>query len=123
MSQILVVDDSDLERTELVKALSKHGFDVVSATNGRKAIPVLQNHPDLKLIIADLLMPEMTGVEFIEYVRNTLKNQQIKVIISYSETSSSVRSDCKKLNIHGWMLKPVRIDVTLKVLSKIIGSP
>ena len=70
MSRILVVDDNAEFRRGLAKALRQHGYDVTEAGDGREAMVLLRGNPQ-DLVITDINMPEMDGIEVLNELRAT----------------------------------------------------
>jgi CheY-like chemotaxis protein len=70
MSRILVVDDNAEFRRGLAKALRQHGYDVAEAGDGREAMVLLRENPH-DLVITDINMPEMDGIEILNELRVT----------------------------------------------------
>ena len=67
LDKILVVDDSEINR-EILREIFKDTYEVLEASNGKQALHALLNEPSIKMILLDLLMPEMTGFEFLEKI-------------------------------------------------------
>ena len=61
--KVLVVDDDARNIFALTTLLESHGMEVISATNGRQAIELIQSTPDLSMVLMDIMMPEMDGYE------------------------------------------------------------
>jgi len=97
MKRILVVDDDDLFRGMLVKLLTKAGYDVTSAENGRIAEKIQQENP-VDLIITDIIMPDKEGLETIIGIRKSYPNTMIIAMsgggrvgpVPYLETAKSL---------------------------------
>ncbi len=87
----LVVDDSITTRSLEATILKKHGFDVVSATNGREALEELRRSPP-DVLITDLEMPEMDGLELCRQVRADARLSQLPVVIVTSVSSAAGRA-------------------------------
>ncbi|MDO1604967.1 response regulator transcription factor [Lactobacillus sp. YT155] len=82
--KILVVDD-DKEIVELLSIYVKNeGYEPITAFSGQEAIEQLENNPDIALMILDVMMPNMTGIEVIKKVR---KDSQIPIIIVSAKTA------------------------------------
>ena len=80
MASILVIDDDDDSRTAVGRYLSRSGYAVRTACNGREAlIAVATTIPDV--IILDAMMPEMDGVEFLQVIRSYLRWSTVPVIL------------------------------------------
>lgn len=66
---VLLVDDEDLLLTMGQMVLSAYGYHVLTANSGQKALEALSSHPEIELVITDLVMPSMSGRELIEHIR------------------------------------------------------
>jgi CheY-like chemotaxis protein len=86
MARILIVDDDDLVRDALRLMLGREGHDVTEAANGREAIALHKNSP-FPLIITDLIMPDMEGIETIVEMRKITPNSGIVAISGGARSS------------------------------------
>jgi len=77
---ILVVDDSSSARNHIVELLKRRNFTVVTANNGVQALEKLAQHKDIKMVITDLEMPEMGGIELTNEIRKQYSREQLAVI-------------------------------------------
>ena len=79
--KILVCEDEEILLTSLEFRLKKQGFELLLASDGKQALEYIQNEsPDL--IVADIMMPHVTGLELITFVRQKLKSDIPIIIIS-----------------------------------------
>ena len=69
--KVLVVDDDARNIFALTSLLENHDMDVISATNGRQAIEMIQNTPDLSIVLMDIMMPDMDGYETMREIRKS----------------------------------------------------
>ena len=105
MSVVLAVDDSPVLLGLLVKCLKGGGHQVISAKNGREALEQLQRHrPDI--VVTDLNMPIMTGLDFIEAARAEPEGQGVPILLLTSETASSLHERARRVGATGWLPKP-----------------
>ena len=108
--KILVVDDKSTIRLKLVEALSRLGpFQVTQAENGRRAWELIQAEPrdePFGLVISDLEMPEMTGLELVEHIRNSRQWARIPVIMTTTAQERKTIMALMGLGIQAYMLKP-----------------
>lgn len=82
--KILICEDEEIMLTALEFRLRKQGLEVVRAKDGREALKIIQDDmPDL--VIADILMPHITGLELIDFIRNKLKSDLPVIVISALE--------------------------------------
>lgn len=86
-AKILVVDDDDLVLAALEALLSPHGYEVVTAANGPEALAKLA-HGGADLLILDIIMPGMSGVELCEHLRQVEKYRTIPVIMLTAKSSA-----------------------------------
>lgn len=77
---ILVVDDSSAARNHIVELLKRRNFNVVTANNGVQAVEKLNQHKNIKMVITDLEMPEMDGIELTNEIRKKYTREQLAVI-------------------------------------------
>lgn len=115
--QLLYVDD-DLSINESSISLFNNFFgNVVLAKNGQEALDIFKDtHFDL--IITDISMPKMNGVEFIEKVRDL--NSKINIIVYTAHSSADKRQACEALKIDAYMYKPMELSEIKEVLVNII---
>jgi len=86
-NSVLVVDDSSAARNHIVEMLKRRNFTVVVANNGVQALEKLKQHKDIKMVITDLEMPEMNGIELTNEIRKTYSREKMAIIgISGAET-------------------------------------
>ena len=88
---ILVVDDSSAARNHVVELLKRRNFNVVTANNGLQALDKLAQHKNIKMVITDLEMPEMGGIELTNEIRRTYTREQLSVI-GISGASNGIHS-------------------------------
>ena len=87
--KILICEDEEIMLTALEFRLRKQGFDVVLAENGKIALEKIKKEkPDL--VVADILMPFVSGLELIEFIRNDMRNALPIIVISALEHEETV---------------------------------
>ena len=101
----LVIDDEEIIIKSLVKLLEKNGYVVFTAKNGQDALVITENE-EFDLIIADIRMPGMNGVETIEAIYNTKK---IPVIFITGHANDEIRQRAKALSPLAYIYKPFDI--------------
>jgi len=115
---ILIVDDSATMIMSLKAALEMHGFIVESASNGQMALDKIKSGLKPNLIITDINMPVMDGIEFIKNVRPVLRF--IPILILTTESEQKKREEAKKLGATGWLVKPVSGGDLINVIKKVL---
>jgi len=77
--KLLIVDDDPEVRIVVAEFLESSGFNVVQASGGREALDLLPRHPDVRMIISDIRMPDMSGIELVDIA--TRRQRDLKVIL------------------------------------------
>ena len=117
---ILVVDDSATMVMSLKATLSMSGFLVETASHGPAALDKLKSGTKPNLIITDINMPVMGGMELIGKVRALPGFRFIPILTLTTESEASKRDEGKRLGATGWLVKPVSGDDLVKVIKKVL---
>jgi signal transduction histidine kinase/DNA-binding NarL/FixJ family response regulator len=114
--QILVVDDRWENRAVLLNLLEPIGFEVIEAENGQEGLEKLRlTQPDL--VITDLLMPVMNGLEFLKSIRSSEDLKQTQVIVSSASVTQADRQMAIDQGGDAFLAKPVDAHVLFELLS------
>ncbi len=90
-SKILIIDDEELSRSILQLMLSEQYVNFLQAGNGIEGLELLALHDDVDLILLDLEMPIMNGMEMLSIMRNTPKLKNIPVVIAAGDRAAAIR--------------------------------
>jgi two-component system chemotaxis response regulator CheY len=107
---ILLVDDSASMRTTITIALAREGFHCISAHDGRDALDKLSTGEKVHLIISDVNMPIMGGLEFLKAVKTNPKYKFTPVIMLTTESSDEMKNEGRALGARAWVVKPFTPD-------------
>ncbi len=121
MSQILVVDDSSALRTEVANFLVQNDFEVITAVDGLDGLEKLKKNPQVRLVLADVNMPNMDGLTMAEHIRGELGNSEVNIVMLTTKTDSVLKARAKAVGIKGWIVKPFNgtsIAATIKRLAQ-----
>lgn len=119
MKTILFVDDHASIR-ELVKDILKvKGYEVLLSDDGSNAVKYFDGR-SIDLLITDLHMERMNGIELTKFVRNDTNYKHLPVIILTTESQIEKKTEAKQAGATGWMVKPFDADNLLKVVNKLI---
>jgi len=102
-SNILVVDDEPVARQSLTDILRLEGYSVNSVPNGQAAVEHVRTHP-VELMIVDLRMPGMDGLEVVQVVNQVSPETEVILLTAFGSTESAVQA--LRLRIHDYLLKP-----------------
>lgn len=121
---IMIVDDK-IDTVNMVKALlSSQGYNVISADNGKDALNTLkevENKPDL--ILLDMFMPEMSGREVCEKIRQTDEIKDVKIVFfTVASFSDKGKQILKELDVADYITKPFENQDLLRRIKKIVGE-
>lgn len=119
--KILVVEDSQAMRKLITSIIdSVDDVEVTEAQNGFEALRLLPRE-SFDLIITDINMPDINGLELLSYVRQSEKHQSIPVVIVTSEASAADRQRGMALGATDYISKPFAADALLKVINRLLG--
>lgn len=121
MSRILLVDDNDFERQGIRKILDKQDLEleIVDTDNGQKALDYL-NSQHFDILITDMKMPLMNGVELVQRVRGF--NSEIKILIISGHDDFEYVKSVLSYNVAGYLLKPVNIVELIDAVVGLLGN-
>jgi len=114
--KVLVVDDDVRNIFAITGLLERHGMQVMSATNGREAINLLNERPEVEFVLMDIMMPEMDGYETIREIR---KNPRLKLLPIVALTAKAMKGDrekCLQAGASDYIAKPVNTEQLLSLL-------
>jgi CheY-like chemotaxis protein len=114
--KVLVVDDDARNIFALTSLLENQEMEVVSATNGRNAIDILQNTPDLSIVLMDIMMPEMDGYETIHEIRKAPEFRTIPILALTAKAMKGDREKCLNAGASDYIAKPVNTDQLLSLM-------
>jgi two-component system chemotaxis response regulator CheY len=117
---ILVVDDSALMLSSLKANLAMAGFNVETAEDGIKAMSKLKGGVKPDLIITDINMPNMGGMDLIKNVRALPGFRFTPILTLTTESQAEKRAEGKKLGATGWLVKPVGGADLLKIIKQVL---
>ncbi|HDD44481.1 MAG TPA: response regulator [Candidatus Desulfofervidus auxilii] len=108
MMNILIVDDSATMRKIILRTIRQSGYavdDVLEAGNGKEALEVVKNNK-VDLILTDINMPEMDGLELIEVLRASPETQNMPILVISTEGAEDIIEKAKILGVKGFVRKP-----------------
>jgi two-component system chemotaxis response regulator CheY len=117
---IMIVDDSATMLMSLRSSLEMSGFKVEAANDGVQAIGKLKGGYKPDLIITDINMPNMGGLELIGKARALPGMRFVPILALTTESQQSKRDEAKKNGATGWLVKPVGAADLLKVIKQVL---
>ncbi len=117
--RFLIVDDSASIRQLVTFALNDAGYEVVAAVSGEQAVSLLSGNR-FDMVITDLNMPEMDGIELIKKIRGTADCKFIPIIMLTTEAQDDMKRQGKDAGASGWIVKPFSPEQLLNVVKKFL---
>lgn len=103
---ILIVDDSSLLRKAACDTLTKAGFKVVGTlSSGEECLDYLKNNPAPEIILLDIIMPGIDGIEVLKEIRNQKINSKVVIFTSIADRATVQKATA--IGVDGYMLKPI----------------
>jgi signal transduction histidine kinase/ligand-binding sensor domain-containing protein/DNA-binding response OmpR family regulator len=112
--KILVAEDNQINQKMILKVLEKLGYNAALATTGREVIQMLDIEY-FDLVLMDVQMPEMDGLEATRYIRENYKRQPI-IIAMTANAMVEDREECLKAGMNNYIAKPVKIETLITML-------
>jgi two-component system, chemotaxis family, chemotaxis protein CheY len=116
-TKVLVIDDSQMVRLQVGRALTGAGFIIIEAVDGADAIEKLLASPDTSLVVCDVNMPRMNGLDFLEK-KNELGNT-VPVVMLTTEGQPELIKKAKTLGAKGWVMKPFKPESLVAAAKKL----
>jgi two-component system chemotaxis response regulator CheY len=117
---IMTADDSASIRQMVSFTLKDAGYQVVEAVDGREALDKLLAEP-IHMLVTDLNMPKMDGIELIRKVRSESRYRFMPIIMLTTESQAAKKQEGKAAGATGWIVKPFKPEQLLAVVRKVLG--
>jgi HAMP domain-containing protein/CheY-like chemotaxis protein/putative methionine-R-sulfoxide reductase with GAF domain len=114
--KVLVVDDDVRNIFALSSVLERRGMTVLSAGTGREAIQMIENTPDLAIVLMDIMMPEMDGYETMQVIRQNSAMRRLPIIALTAKAMKGDREKCLEAGASEYLAKPVNTEQLLSAL-------
>ena len=119
MANILIVDDSASMRNMVSTTLQSQGHQVTEAADGKEALGKAQGG-SFDVVITDLNMPVMDGIELVKNLRTLPKYKYTPLLLLTTESSGDKKMAGKQAGATGWLVKPFNPDKLLATVSKVL---
>ncbi len=120
MTKVLVVDDSITIRHELRSLLQGAGYEVFEASDGNAGFQVASANPDIDVVLSDLNMPGMDGLEMSKKIKSLEGREDLPILCVTTETSAQLKAAGKAAKIAAWIVKPFDHEKLLEVVEKVL---
>ena len=120
LKSILIVDDAAVVRHVVSLALKKSGFEVVQAVNGKDALDKLRDSR-VEMVITDLNMPVMDGIELIRQMRQTAKYRFMPILMLTTVSQEEKRLEGQRAGASAWIFKPFHATQLLEAVRRFVA--
>jgi two-component system cell cycle sensor histidine kinase/response regulator CckA len=116
---VLLVEDDSAVRTLAMRVLDRVGYRVLAATNGRDAIEIAAANPDIDLVLSDIVMPEMSGGELVDQLRET--HPDLKVVLTSGYSEADLQGDVRHRGA-AFLAKPFTPESLRRCIASVLGA-
>lgn len=120
--KVLVIDDSRTIRLLVGDVLREAGYEIAEAADGLEGAEKIQSMRDLSLVLCDVNMPRMTGLEMLRLVKLHPNNRNLPVVMLTTEGQVSLIEKARAAGARGWIVKPVKADRLLATVRQLAGN-
>jgi CheY-like chemotaxis protein len=113
---VLIVDDDMRNIFALSSVLEEHDMEIISADNGKDAIQILREQPDIDIVLMDIMMPEMDGMETMREIRKVPRLKGVPIVAVTAKAMKGDREKCIEAGAWDYLSKPVDTQQMLSVL-------
>jgi two-component system chemotaxis response regulator CheY len=120
-AKILIVDDSRTIRQQVTLTLGQAGYQILEAEDGVQGLDLIGTQADIALVICDINMPNMNGIEMLTAVKADVRNAALPVLMLTTEARADLIQQAKRIGAKGWVVKPFKPDQLAAAVRKIVG--
>ena len=121
MAVILVVDDSMIIRKQLSVVLSKQGYEVHEAAGAEPALEILRGDAPVGLIISDVNMPGMNGLDMVAEIRTLEHRREIPIFMLTTESTEHLQKEGMEKGANAWIVKPFNEEQLLAGVAQVFA--
>jgi two-component system chemotaxis response regulator CheY len=120
--KVMVVDDSRTMRLAIAAALAGAGFELIEAADGLEGLERIEQNPDLAVVLCDVNMPRMNGLDMLSAVKRDAKNAELPIVMLTTEGQPAFIARAKAAGAKGWIVKPFKPELLLAAVRKLAGT-
>lgn len=120
--KVLIIDDSASVRRQVSGVLSQAGFDVVEAADGVAGAEQIRAQQDLSLVICDVNMPKLSGLDMLESIAGEIASRALPVVMLTTEGQPEAMARAKRSGAKGWIVKPFKEHLLVGAVKKLAGA-
>ncbi len=120
--KILIVEDNPVNAEMVRLSLEKEHYEVVHAHDGEEALAMLMAHPDVDLVITDVMMPNVDGLQMLERIRKRPEWKTLPVVVATSLANQATVRQAVSLHCKHFIVKPFTVQLLLQTVREAIGQ-
>ena len=121
-AKIVIIDDSATVRRQVGSALVEAGYEVVEAHDGVDGLSKIESHADAALVVCDVNMPNLNGLDMLVRLRAEQPGAQMPIIMLTTEAQPDLLRRAKEAGAKGWIVKPFKPDLFVAAVRKLVGT-
>jgi two-component system chemotaxis response regulator CheY len=114
------VDDSRIVRQQVGIALKDAGYEVIEAEDGLDGLSKIRANTDVAMVICDVNMPKMNGIEMVEAVKQG-PHKDLPILMLATEGQPELIQRAEKAGAKGWIVKPFKLELLIEAIRKLAG--
>jgi two-component system chemotaxis response regulator CheY len=119
---ILIIDDSLTVRQQLAAILTGIGYEVIEACDGLAGLEAARAHTGISMILCDVNMPRMSGIEFLEQFKGDGSAPAVPVVMLTTDGTPDLIARAKRAGARGWIVKPFQAHLLVGAIRRIVGD-
>lgn len=120
--RVMIVDDSQTVRQQVSIALSQAGFEVLQAHDGQDGLEKISSTEDVALVVCDVNMPRMNGLEMLAKVKADPKNAGLPIVMLTTEGQPEMIAQAKQYGAKAWIVKPFKAELLIAAARKLTSA-
>ena len=121
--KIVVIDDSRTARQQVSNALAGTAYELIEAIDGNDGLRQIALNNDASLVICDINMPNMNGLDMLRALRAAQPAAQMPIVMLTTEAQPELIQQAKEAGVKGWIVKPFKPALFLAAVRKLAGEP
>lgn len=120
--KIVVIDDSMTAREQVRATLAEVGYEIVEAVDGLDGLAKIEAHTDAALVICDVNMPHLNGLEMLARLRAEQPAAVMPIVMLTTEARPDLLRQAKDAGARGWIVKPFKPELLVGAVRKLVGD-
>ena len=114
--KVLIIDDDARNTFALATVLEEKNMEVIAGNNGNEALELLDENPDIAIILMDIMMPEMDGYEAMRQIRTQTRFRKLPIIALTAKAMKGDKAKCIEAGANDYLSKPVDTEKLISLM-------